>query len=79
MGEGHVMTTTHTLSDQLDERIPVTAMLTPSQSARLEVLIADIRNADPSIADDTVADALFDTGLAAFESMLRITEPAHEH
>lgn len=75
MGEGHVMTTTHTLSDQLDERIPVTVMLTPSQSARLEVLIADIRNADPSIDDNDVADAIFDTGLVAYESTLTTVEP----
>lgn len=62
-----------------DDRVPVTVMLTPGQAARLEVLTADLRSSDPSIDDDAVADALFDTGLAAFESMLRITEPAHEH
>ena len=61
--------------DGEDDSIPVTVMLTPAQAARLEVLTADLRNADPSIDDSDVADALFDTGLAAYESMLRIVEP----
>lgn len=61
--------------DDDDDSIPVTVMLTPAQAARLEVLTADLRNADPSIDDSDVADALFDTGLAAYEWMLRIVEP----
>lgn len=69
------MTTPNDPADQLDDRIPVTVMLTPSQSARLEVLIADIRNADPSIDDNDVADAIFDTGLVAYESTLTTVEP----
>jgi len=57
-----------------DDRVPVTVMLLPAQAARLEVVIADVRDSDPSIDDDDVADALFETGLAFFESMLRIAE-----
>lgn len=65
------MTTPNDPADQLDDRIPVTVMLTPSQSARLEVLIADIRSSDPSIDDNDVADALFETGLATFEHTMK--------
>lgn len=57
-----------------DERIPVTVMLTPVQAARLEALIADLRALDPSIDDNDVADAVFDTGLSAYEFSLT-TEP----
>lgn len=53
-----------------DERIPVTVMLTPVQAARLEALIADLRALDPSIDDNDVADAVFDTGLAAYDNAL---------
>jgi hypothetical protein len=49
-----------------DERIPVTVMLTASQAARLEVLTAELRALDPSIDDNDVADAVFDTGLCAY-------------
>lgn len=70
------MTTPNDPADQLDDRIPVTVMLTPAQSARLEVLIADIRSSNPSIDDNDVADALFETGLATFETTMKA--PHHE-
>ena len=57
-----------------DERIPVTVMLTPASAARLEALIADLRALDPSIDDNDVSDAVFDTGLSAYEFSLT-TEP----
>lgn len=57
-----------------DERIPVTVMLTPVQALRLEALIADLRALDPSIDDNDVSDAVFDTGLSAYETSLT-TEP----
>lgn len=57
------------------ERTPVTVLLSPSQLVRLEVLIADLRQAAPDIDDNDVTDALFDTGLAAYESMLNLVEP----
>jgi len=49
-----------------DERIPVTVMLTPASAARLEVLTAELRAVDPSIDDNDVVDAVFDTGLCAY-------------
>jgi hypothetical protein len=70
------MTTPNDPADQLDDRIPVTVMLTPSQSARLEVLIADIRSSDPSIDDNDVADAAFEMGLCGLETSMKA--PHHE-
>ena len=57
-----------------DERIPVTVMLTASQATRLEALAAQLRALDPSIDDNDVSDAVFDTGLSAYEFSLT-TEP----
>ncbi len=51
-----------------DDRIPVTVMLTASQAARLEALCAQLRALDPSIDDENVADAVFDTGLCAYDT-----------
>lgn len=56
---------------EADDRVPVTVLLTPGQAARLEVVIADVRGSDASIDDNDVADALFETGLALFETQLR--------
>lgn len=53
-----------------DERIPVTVMLTPAQAVRLEALITAFRQADPSIDDNDVADAVFDTGLVVYETTM---------
>ena len=50
-----------------DGCVPVTVMLLPSQAARLEALISDIRNADASIDDNDVADTIFELGLCAIE------------
>ena len=49
-----------------EDRIPVTVMLTPASAARLEVLTAELRALDPSIDDNDVVDAVFDTGLCAY-------------
>lgn len=51
-----------------DDRIHVTVMLTASQAARLEALCAQLRALDPSIDDEDVADAVFDTGLCAYDT-----------
>lgn len=53
-------------------RTPVTVLLTPEQLTRLEVLLADLRSTHPALDDNDVTDALFDTGLAAFENMLNL-------
>ena len=58
---------------EADDRVPVTVLLTPAQAARLEVVIADLRGDDASIDDNDVADALFDIGLTAIESTLKVT------
>ena len=58
---------------EADDRVPVTVLLTPGQAARLEVVIADLHGADASIEDNDVADALFDIGLTAIESTLKVT------
>jgi len=60
------------LPPELDDEslVPVTVMLTPPQVVRLEVLAAKLREIDPSIEDNNVADAIFDTGLSAYEKTM---------
>ena len=62
---------TYAIADE-DRRTPVTVLLTPEQLTRLEVLIADLRGTHPALDDNDITDALFDTGLAAFENMLNL-------
>lgn len=57
------------------ELTPITVLLTPNQLARLETLIADVRGTNPALDDNDLTDALFDTGLAAFESLWNLVEP----
>lgn len=57
------------------ELTPITVLLTPTQLARLETLIADVRGTNPALDDNGLTDALFDTGLAAFESLWNLVEP----
>lgn len=57
------------------ELTPITVLLTPTQLARLETLIADVRGTNPALDDNDLTDALFDTGLAAFESLWNLVEP----
>lgn len=53
-------------------RTPVTVLLTPDQLTRLEVVIACLRITRTDIDDNDITDALFDTGLAAFENMINL-------
>lgn len=72
------MTACHDTAAALDDArayVPVTVLLTPEQAVRLEVLIADLRGTAPDLDDNDVTDALFDTGLTAFESMLNLLDP----
>ena len=55
------------------ELTPITVLLTPNQLARLETLIADVRGTNPALDDNDLTDALFDTGLAAFESLWNLS------
>lgn len=50
-----------------DERLPVTVWLDPAQAARLELLLARRREADPATDDNAVVDAVFARGLQASE------------
>lgn len=68
------MTAPHHPSDALADRTPVTVMLTPEQLRRFETVAAClcINTAEIDIDDNDIADALFDTGLGAFENMLKL-------
>lgn len=68
------MTAPHDPTDDLAGRTPVTVMLTPEQLRRFETVAAClcINTAEIDIDDNDVADALFDTGLAAFENLLKL-------
>jgi hypothetical protein len=62
--------------DDAQEYVPITVMLTPGQAVRFEVLLACMRCTERDFDDNDVADALFDTGLVAFETMFSILEPS---
>lgn len=55
------------LFDLDDERTPVTVWLMPGQAARLELLLAHQREADPAMDENATVDAVFGVGLMATE------------
>lgn len=54
-----------------DTRTPVTVMLDPAQSARLEVALAEHRATFPHADEEALTDLIFSTGLHCFEQALR--------
>ncbi len=60
---------------EVDDRVPVTVMLTARQAQRLDAFLARIQAVDTTIEDDDVADAVFEAGLAQFEANFGPTWP----
>lgn len=51
------------------DRTPVTVWLTPAQAMRLELMLAAMRERDPSCDDNAVVDQVFATGLALLSNI----------
>lgn len=58
-----------------DDRVPITACLSPAQAERLEVLIAHYRDRTPGTDDNQVVDFVFALGLDTAEMALDLEKP----
>lgn len=52
-----------------DDRTPVTVWLTPAQTMRLELMLAELREHNPNMDDNAITDHVFHTGLALLSNI----------
>lgn len=53
-----------------DDRTPVTLMLGPANTARLELVLAQLRHAFPGLDEEVLTDRIFAMGLTVSEACI---------